>query len=548
MNFTKYWLIFAFCLVIVACGAKAQSVKKSSNKKPRLVLGIVVENMRPDYVSRFWNKFGEGGFKKLYTEGAVCSDVRLELHMHNYASGMATLYTGVDPSMHGIINEKWYSRLKKREMDCTGDDYYMTLGADSKNGDASPSQLLSNTINNVLKIYSLGKAKVFSVAVNRESAIFSAGHAADAAYWFDVDAGRMITSSFYLNTFPDWVRIFNSENYPARYAYRNWVTLLPEMQYTEAMRDDYVLERGYFGEYNTFPHAVSKYLKRTGDFRPFKTTPSANLMVKDFALQAIDNEGLGTDEVTDFLTVVFSSMDYENSSFGPSSLEMMDTYLYMDKYLSELLSAVEQKLGKENVLVFFTSDCSASYPVEILKDEYHVPVDYFNVEKAMALLTLFLNNTYGEGEWIEYYDEGQIYLDHELVEKEGIKLNEMREKVANFINQFEGVQVALPAHQLEQGASANGLMKPLYLSYFKNRSGDVLYSLKEGWQPAYKFKQVNYTDQSHIPLVFWGGEIGAKLITQRYQAVDMAPTLAALLGIPAPDKCQGEAIAPVLSK
>jgi len=510
--------------------------------KPKVVVGIVVENMRPDYIQRFWPKFQDGGFKKLYTQGTVCTNVKLTLHTQNYASGMATLYTGVHPSIHGIINNVWYDRLKKKEIECTEDDYYFTVGADTQEGNASPVKLLSNTITNNLKIVSQGKSKIFSAALNRESAIFSAGHAADAAYWFDIESGRMISSSFYVSTFPDWVRLFNSENYASRYSYRNWVTKLPEATYTEALRDDYLLESGYFDSFNTFPHTISKYLKRTKNFKPFKTTPSANLMIKDFALQLMKNEDIGKDDVTDFVSVVFSSMDYENVSFGPASLEMMDSYLYLDEYIAELVDSVETRYGKDNVLFFLTSNTSASYPAEYLKNEFHMPADKFNVERAIALLTLFLNNTYGTETWIEHYTDLQVYLDHDLIKQKGLNLNEVRNVAANFINQFEGVQVAMPAYQLEQGSSANGLLKPLYTSYYKNRSGDFVYLLKEGWYPYYKFKKVNYVDQSHIPLVFYGTGISHQIVKEKYHAIDLVPTLSELLQVHAPDKCQGRII------
>jgi len=532
-------------LLIFTQEVRAQSTY-SDAPTPKVVVGIVVENMRPDYVQRFWNKFGDNGFRKLYSQGAVCDNVKLTLHEHNYATGTATLYTGVHPSIHGIVNNTWYDRLKKEEIECTEDDYYITLGADTDEGNASPVNLLSNTITNNLEVLTQGKSKIYSVALNRESAIFSAGHAADGAYWFDIESGRMITSSFYISTFPDWVRIFNSENYAARYSYRNWVTLLPETDYTESLPDNYLLEGGYFDEFNTFPHTVSKYLKRTENFKPFKTTPSSNLMIRDFALQMMKNEGIGEDDVTDFVSVVFSSMDYENGSFGPASLEMMDSYLYLDQYLGEFVDSVEMLYGKNNVLFFLTSNTSASYPVQYLKNEFHMPVDEFNVERAIALLTLYLNNTYGSENWIEHFTDLQVYLDHDLIKEKGLELNELRDAASNFMNQFEGVQLAMPAYQLEQGSSANGILEPLYSSYYKNRSGDFLFSLKEGWQPTYKFKKVNYSDQSHIPLVFYGYNIPHRIIKAKYRAVDLVPTLAELMHVPVPDKCQGEIIKEVL--
>jgi len=539
----KAIVVLGFILLFLGGPTTAQNNEPLNSDKPKVVIGIVVENMRPDYIQRYWDKFQSNGFKKIYTQGAVCKNVKLTLHEQNYASGTATLFTGVHPSIHGIVSNTWYDRLKKKEIDSTEDDYYFTVGADTKAGAASPKNLLSTTLTDNLKILSGGKAKIFSAALNRESAIFAAGHAADGAYWFDTESGRMISSSFYVSTFPDWVRLFNSENYADIYSHRTWTTLLPETEYTESLRDDYLLERGYFGEFNTFPHSINKYISRTNDFRPFKTTPSANMMIKDFTLRLLENEEIGTDNITDFVTAVFSSMDYENGSFGPASIEMEDTYLYLDQYIGELIDAAEQKFGKDNVLFFLTANTSASYPVEYLKEEFHLTVDYFNVESAIALLTSYLNITYGEEKWIEHYSDLQLYLDHDIINKsDNVTLNEMREVSSNFINQFTGIQVSMPAFQLEQGSSANGLFEPLYNTYFKNRSGDFIYTLKEGWQPGYKFKRANYTDQSRIPIVIWGKGIKAQTISTTHNAVDLVPTLAELISVPLPDKCQGKII------
>ncbi len=539
----KAIVVLGFILLFLGGPTTAQNNEPLNSDKPKVVIGIVVENMRPDYIQRYWDKFQSNGFKKIYTQGAVCKNVKLTLHEQNYASGTATLFTGVHPSIHGIVSNKWYDRLKKKEIDSTEDDYYFTVGADTKAGAASPQNLLSTTLTDNLKILSGGKAKIFSAALNRESAIFAAGHAADGAYWFDTESGRMISSSFYVSTFPDWVRLFNSENYADIYSHRTWTTLLPETEYSESLRDDYLLERGYFGEFNTFPHSINKYISRTNDFRPFKTTPSANMMIKDFTLRLLENEEIGTDNITDFVTAVFSSMDYENGSFGPASIEMEDTYLYLDQYIGELIDAAEQKFGKDNVLFFLTANTSASYPVEYLKEEFHLTVDYFNVESAIALLTSYLNITYGEEKWIEHYSDLQLYLDHDIINKsDNVTLNEMREVSSNFINQFTGIQVSMPAFQLEQGSSANGLFEPLYNTYFKNRSGDFIYTLKEGWQPGYKFKRANYTDQSRIPIVIWGKGIKAQTISTTHNAVDLVPTLAELISVPLPDKCQGKII------
>ncbi|MGM0621849.1 MAG: alkaline phosphatase family protein [Bacteroidota bacterium] len=515
-------------------------------EKPKVVIGLMVENMRPDYIQRYWDKFGPNGFKKLYNNGAVCTNINLTQHIQSYAGGTATLFTGVHPSMHGIVDKSWYDRLKRKEIECTQDDFYFTVGADTDQGNASPKKLLSNTITDNLKIFSRGEALVYSAAMNRESAIFSAGHVADGAYWYDTESGKIISSSFYLSNFPEWVREFNIENYGEMYSYRNWVTFMPSKEYTESVEDNYILEKGYFDRWNTFPHTVGRYSRRAENLSPVKTTPYANLIMKDFAIRLMENEPIGQDDITDFFTITFSSMDYENGNFGPASLEMQDSYLYMDQYIGEVIDYAETKYGKDNVLFFLTANTSASYPVEYLQEEFNMPVDYFSPESAIALLTSYLNITYGQDNWIEHYSDLQVYLNHDLIKKNKIDLDEMRDEASNFINQFEGVQVSLPAYQLEQGSSPNGLLSLIYKSYAKNRSGDFLFVLKEGWQPNYKFKKINYTDQSHIPLVFYGAGVSPKIISKKHNAVDLAPTICHLIGIPMPDKTQGEVISDMI--
>jgi len=546
MNYKKYALMLIVATVYFQ-GIFAQNSAQNT-PGPKVVIGIIVENMRPDYIQRYWNKFEANGFKKFYSQGAVCTNVQLKQHVQSYASGTATLFTGVNPSSHGIISKNWYDKFKEQLSECTEDKDYTTVGATTNQGSASPEKLLTNTVTDNLKIFSMGKSKVFSVALNRESAIFSAGHAANAAYWFDTESGRMISSSFYLKIFPDWVRLFNSENYAEKYSYRNWSPLLTELDYTESVRDDYAFEKGYFGTYNIFPHTISKYLKESNDYRPFKTTPSANLMIKDFALKMLDNEDIGTDEYSDFVTTVFSSMDYENNSFGPPSLEMEDTYLNLDKYIAELVDSAETKYGAGNVLFFLTANTSASYSPDYLKNEFHLPVGYFNVESAMALLNSYLNITYGDQKWIEYYDEYQIFFNQKLIAKHKLNLTDFQTTAADFINEFDGVLVAMPAYLLERGIQSDGMLESLYKTYVKSRSGDCLFLLKEGWQPMYKFKKINYTDQSHIPLLFYGSGIKPQLILDKYDAIDLVPTLSQMLKIPFPDKSQGKTIKELFQK
>ncbi len=529
-------LIYSLILVISVYAQR----ENHDVSRPPLVVVINVEQMRMDYITRYWNKFQSGGFKRLYSEGAICANTQLDLHVQKISTGAATLFTGVYPSVHGIVNDSWYNRLKEKQFNCIADDYYITVGSDSKEGERSAAKLLSPTIGDILKINTNNKAKVFSVALNDVSAIFSAGHSADGAYWFDTQNGNMISSSYYIDVFPDWVREFNDKKFAELYSTREWTTLLPVTSYEESFEDDYVLEKGYYGRWNTFPYSMKKLQNRAESYKYLKTTPFGNTIIKDFSLGLIDAEKLGDDNITDFLAISFSSMDYENGAFGPSSVEMEDSYLRMDQEIEHILKFLDKKFGKGNSLVVLTSVNSAGYPVEYLKEEHRMPVGEVSPENIVALLKSFLNITYGQGDWIEHEADQQIYFNRGLIEKRQLSLEEVQTKAASFINQFEGVKIALPAYVFQNGDYTNSQLAAISRSFNFKRSGDVLFTLEDGWQPSYKFKRTIYNDNSHIPLIWHGSAVKRTKIRQKNSVEDIVPTLLEILDIPIPDHCQGK--------
>jgi hypothetical protein len=236
-----------FCLMIwMVAPLNAQNQTNNDPATPKLVVVISVDQMRTDYLSRYWNKFQAGGFKRLIEGGAVCSNAQLDLHVQKISTGTATLFTGVYPATHGIVSDSWYDRLKKKEINCISDEYFITVGSDSKEGERSAAKLLSPTIGDLIKINTRNKSKVFSIALNDVSAVLSAGHAADGAYWFDSQNGNMISSSYYIDIFPEWVRQFNEKQFAKTYTQRDWTTLLPVKSYEESLPDDYLLEKGIF--------------------------------------------------------------------------------------------------------------------------------------------------------------------------------------------------------------------------------------------------------------------------------------------------------------
>lgn len=274
--------------------------------------------------------------------------------------------------------------------------------------------------------------------------------------------------------------------------------------------------------------------------------PYGNTIVKDFAINLMIAENLGKDEYPDFLAVTFTSMDYENNSFGPASVEMEDTYLRLDQDIALILDYLDKAVGKGNSLIVLTSSCSSMYPVDYLKEEFKMPGGTFSPESAIALLKSFLNITYGQGDYIEEVIDQQLYFNYDVLEKKNISLADIQTKTANFINQFEGVKIALPSSSFAQGDYAKGQLAVIANSYNFKRSGDVLYQLEDGWQPVYKYQRTIYNDNSNIPFILHGNSVIHKQVLGKTYGQDMVPTIMEILHMPIPDHCIGNILEEVL--
>lgn len=539
-------LLTGFCLPFLV---PAQGHTTISANTPRMVIGIVIEDFNPDYIERYWEKFGDGGFKRLYSRGFICANHHYDNLIQRPSVNMATLSTGTTPSRHGIVNDNWIDRLKKKEVTAINDDFFITVGSDSKEGERSARKLMTSTLGDQLKLVTKGKSRIFSVALNDVSAVLAAGHAANGAYWFDKTSGKMISSSYYVETFPKWAFDYNGFKLADSYFTMNWTPFKDQISYTESISDLSLKEEGYFAKYNTFPYDMAKLKKESGgSYKILKTTPWGNTMVKDFTIQMIPKEQIGYDLVPDLLTVVFSSMDYERYSFGPFAVEMQDTYMRLDKDIAELLKYVEDGYGTDNILVYLTGLTSVSYPAEYLKEKYHMTAGIFNPESAVALLKSYLNIKYGDSNWIELFTNQQIYLDHELIEKKKINLREMQTNIASFLNQFEGIAYAKAACEIEADNFPGGPLEPFQNNYHIKRSGDVLVKYEDGWQPRGKYNPVDYTDNSQVPLVWYGAGITKGTTIRKTSATDIVPTIAAFLGIAPPNSVTGKVIEELIKR
>jgi hypothetical protein len=528
----------------------AQDYQKIPSEKPRLIIGIVIDQMRYDYIYRFWNKFGEGGFKKMVQEGTQCKNASYQFLINEAAVGLATISSGAQPSDHGIIASSWYVSLQDKVINCVQDERYSTVGGSYESGRCSPSKLLASTIGDELKLSNGSKSKVIGIALDNDAAILSAGHSADYAFWFDAKTGRWITSSYYTDSLPVWVNEFNNKDIARLYLQWIWEPLLPIDEYTESLPDMNNFEKGINGKF-VFPYDLSKMSSSRSaqiNYELIKYTPFGNSFTKDLAIAAIVNENLGKDEYTDILTIGFSANEYIGRAFSTNSVEMEDTYIRMDHEMEHFFNFIDEYVGTENVLVYLTADQGLNYNPAFL-DEHRVPSGEFNPNGALSLLASYLNIIYGEGNWVRYYYAQQVYLNHELIEDARIPLDEFQEKVATFLLQFEGVGNAVTSHTLQTTSFQDGIFRKIQNGFHQKRSGDVIISLTPGWTEKNGNSLLynnSYLGDNHVPLIWYGWKINRAIVNRPVSLTDIAPTLAFFLDISRPNASSGEVILEVV--
>ncbi len=515
-------------------------------EKPKLVIQIIAGQMRYDYLSRYWNKFGEGGFKRLINEGTFCRNANFPYLFTQSGPGHATIATGTTPDHHAIVSDQWYIRLKDEMVGSTDDPAVDPVGGSFENGRHSPQYLLSTTVGDELRLSSNFRSKVFSVALNKQSSILTGGHASNGAFWYDDETGTWMTSSFYMDSLPVWLKEFNQKKFPDLYLEREWNTLLPLEQYTESTSDTTRYEKGINGR-SVFPYDL-KILSREGrnkkNYAVLLTTPFGNTFTKDLALTTIVEEELGMDDYPDLLNITFSSADYLGLQFGPNAVEMEDTYLRLDQDIAHFLRFIDEYIGKKNVLIVLTADHGVARIPQYLS-ESKIPSGYFKQRQAMTLLKSYLNIIYGNGDWVSAYTQQQIYLNHTLIEDSNIDLEEMQTRVARFMIQFTGVANSITATTLQTTHFTEGIFHKIQNSYHQKRSGDVILNLEPGWIEENGNSTGNnsaYPYDTHVPLIWYGWKISRSTLLRPVSMIDIAPTLSYFLDISWPTASTGKTI------
>ena len=539
----KIRLISVICVLSV--NIYAQELRMSSDK-PRLIVGIVIEQMRSDYISRFWDKFGEGGFKRLIQNGTWCRNASYNYFYTQTAVGYATMFTGSMPASHGIVSNEWYDRVSNKLTKAVSDESVKTVGGSYDAGKYSPRNMLGTTIGDEIKLTNFQQSKVFGVSLDPVSAILSAGHMADGAFWYDDENGSWITSSYYMQYLPNWLIDENKKKLADLYLTKIWDTTFPVQQYFSSLTDANPYETGIDGRI-VFPYYLSdlsRGMSISARYRLLKQTPFGNSLTRDMAIATMVNENLGKDEFTDLLTVSFVATEYIGNAFGPLSVELEDAFLKLDKDLEHFLQFIDEFVGKQNTLIFLTSNHGAAQTPAYLADS-KVPVGSFNFNSALALLRSYLNALYGNGEWIKGYFGQQLYLNSDLIEKSKHKLDDFRNTVAEFMVQFTGVSNTITATSLQNNQFTEGYRSKMQNNYFPRRSGDVFVNLHPGWVEKSEWVTSHnsaYPYDAQVPLIWYGWKVKRDMIVRPVDMTDVAPTVSAMLNIMVPNAATGKVI------
>jgi predicted AlkP superfamily pyrophosphatase or phosphodiesterase len=515
-------------------------------EKPKLVIGIVIEQLRYDQLEKFKDKFVENGIRKLLNEGTFFRNASYDYMLTQSAPGHATISTGTEPSFNGITSDSWYLPLKNEMIYCTQDNSVNPVGGSYEAGLHSPVNLLSSTFSDELELSSNGKAKIFSIGLKESSAIMSAGHSSQGVFWYDNTTGTWMSSTWYMASLPAWVNDFNALMLPESYLNNQWTTLLPMQDYASCLPDSNSFEAGFDGVC-FFPYDLKKMsskgrINTKRDYSLLRETPFGNSFTKDFAIKLIKEEGLGKDDITDFLAISFSSTDYIGHRFGPSSVEAADAILRLDRDIAQLLTFLNDSIGKKNVLIYFTAAHGVS-EIPLVLEKQHIPAGYFRENQALQLLKSYLNAVYGQGDWVKGYYEKQIFLNRILIEDSKIPLEEIQKKVARFLVQFTGVASAFPYSAFEANDFSNGHLKRIVNSFSPQRSGDVIITLNPGWIEKGDYVTNHnspYEYDSHVPLIWYGWIVNRASVTRKVNITDIAATLSALCKVPYPNACTGE--------
>lgn len=516
-------------------------------QRPKLVVGLVVDQMRWDYLYRYYDRLApNGGFKRMMNQGFNCENTIIPYTPTYTACGHSSIYTGSVPALNGISGNYWWDREQMRSVYCTEDKSVNTVGSSSAQGKMSPRNMLTTTICDELKIATNNKSKVFGISIKDRGGILPAGHNANGAFWYDNSAGKWITSTYYMNELPKWVSDFNGLNWVDKYYNQGWNLLFPVSSYTASTADEKSYEAKTLGG-NTFPYNLKNYIGK--DYSKISYTPMGNSLTAEFAKAAVTGEQLGADNITDFLAVSFSSPDYIGHSYGPNSVEAEDAFLRLDRELGSFLDFLDARVGKGQYTVFLSADHGVAHIPEFMT-ENKMPGGRLFMNTLTNEMNKQLAEKYRISTIIVYDDNYQLALNHPALDSAKIDVEEVTDWIVSYLSKDSAIARVFPLEELNEVPLPATIRNMLNNGYYMKRSGDIQVLLKpnyiDAWSNTGTTHGLWYPYDSHIPLLWYGWGIRKGSSNQETYMTDIAPTLAALLRIQAPNGNIGKVISEVL--
>jgi len=536
----KLFLLFS---LVVILNMQAQQ------QRPKLVVGIVVDQMKMEYLYRFSDDFSPNGFKRLMQNGYVFHNANFNYMPTYTAPGHASIYTGTTPSVNGIVGNEWFSRKLGKSMYCTDDASVKTVGnGTNKEGAMSPKNLLSTTITDELRLGTNFQGKVIGMSLKDRGAILPAGHFANWAFWYS-GTGAFISSTFYGEKLPDWVTQFNDEKNYMPYINKGWSLLKPAADYNESLPDNNPYEGKLFDcDKPIFPYDLKTMYDKHGA-EVMRSTPFGNNLLADFAKKAIEKEDLGKDDVTDFLAISFSSTDYVGHTVGPRAMELQDTYLRLDLTIADLLNYLDKTVGKDNYLLFLTADHACAENANHLKDhKYNVKnIPYKDIAKS---LKDFSTATYGENLVVEY-SNFNVFFNKDLIKSKGLELSKVKQTFKDYLITQEQVKRVYTEEEILASTGNDYYLNFINNGYDVSQNGDLVVLDKPGYieyGATGTSHGTPYAYDTHAPLLFYGWKIKPGESFDKKEIAQIAPTLALKLKIEMPNGTEGKVLTEVLGE
>ena len=537
-------IIFSFPNIIEA---QKKVMQTNIIDRPKIVVGIVIDQMRWDYLYRYYNRYSTGGLKRIINKGFSFENTLLPYVPTYTAVGHTTIYTGGIPATHGMVGNNWFDKGSNKNVYCTDDSTVQGVGNNDVSGKMSPKNMWATTITDELRLSNNFESKVIGIALKDRGAILPAGHSANAAYWYDEKTGKWITSNYYMQQLPDWVNVFNAKDEPGNMMKKDWNTLYPINTYTQSTADNQDYELALSGLTSpVFPHKLSTV--GSVKYSTFKYTPYAATYTFNFAKAAIENEKLGSGKATDFLTVSISSTDYMGHSFGPNSIEAEDTYLRLDKDIADFLNYMDAKIGINNYLVFLSADHGAAHVPAFLK-EHKIDAGVFSDLAINQQLNKIVEDSFGIKQTILSVQNYQVYIDVRSIKNNSKDISAVKNLIIQTLKNLPFITNVFETDKMNDITLAEPLKTMLINGYTPTRSGDIQFIVKPGYFDGGKKGTTHglwNPYDAHIPLLFYGWNIKPGKTNRETYMTDIAPTLAAMLHIQMPSGSVGKVLGEVV--